>query len=486
MQTPQKYDRSPLKLWSPLQRHIADHSQRKGTPQQWIGTIRNWQKKGVSSVEIEWSRIIPMLESHRAPFIGIDEVLAFLGDRPPCELVLQREVTNRYEPLVHYEKQQRPARIVANWFPSGRREARLLHYRDRSFGICIWLHTDWDLGFFGRHSYWSITIPRGKKKLSPHWTARDFANLRFATLREAMIAGQKLVTRMARRLASEGFVGQLKSVNRYADYVLSGGEQYTEWLITAPNLPVEYWSDHFGLANIVAHVRTTDRTTPEGERMLVLEEIQSDWNQALREAIQELRRRNATDEEDIDLIEWDEGIDRPPLNPYRNHWLEAALRQVLLLAANQGAAGIAWLPGSFHAERFPWANADGLTIFYDRIVPAAVDKLAQAWGVTLGLAQFSTLSRRFAVRRATGTGRWHVVNLESLQSVGDFSDRHEAEVSRRSKEEPVVESVPALYISDEMRADLMKIGLPYLGAVGKRSGSTLLLSRGKDRNGQVV
>jgi hypothetical protein len=468
MQTPEKYDRSPLKLWSALQRHIANHVQRKGTPQQWIGAIRNSQQHGISSAEIEWSKIIPMLEAHRGPLIGIDEVLTFLQDRPPCELVLQREVTNRYEPSVHYEKQKRPTRIVANWFPKGRREARLLHYRDRSFGICIWLHTDWDLGFFGRHSYWSITIPRGKKKLSPDGTARDFADLRFATLREAMIAGQKLVTRLARRLASEGFVGRLKSVNRWAEYVLSGGEQYTEWLITAPNLPVEYWNDHFGLANIVAHVRTTDRTTPGGERLLVLEEIQSDWNQALREGTQELRRRNETDEEDTELIEWDEGMDRPPLNPYRSHWLEAALRQMLLLAGNQGAAAIAWLPGSLHAERFPWANADGLTTFYDRIVPTAADKLAKAWGATLGLAQFSTLSRRFAVRRVAGTGRWHVVDLESSESVDDFSDRRQAEAFRRTKESPVLESVPALYISDEMGTDLRKTGLPYLGAVGKR------------------
>ncbi|MBI5922414.1 MAG: hypothetical protein HY847_12335 [Betaproteobacteria bacterium] len=59
---------------------------------------------------------------------------------------------------------------------------------------------------------------------------------------------------------------------------------------------------------------------------------------------------------------------------------------MLMLAANQGFAGIAWLPGTLHAERFPWANAEGLKTFCDRIVPAAVEKLAKSWGAQLRAA----------------------------------------------------------------------------------------------------
>lgn len=155
---------------------------------------------------------------------------------------------------------------------------------------------------------------------------------------------------------------------------------------------------------------------------------------------------------------------------YRNHWLEAALRIMLLLAANKGFAGIAWLPGKFHAERFPWANAEGLTMFYDRIVPAAVEKLAKSWGVQLRAAQFPTLSRHFRVRKVTGAGKWRVLNVDSGQFVGDeFSNQYQAEAFRRSKESPVLESVPAFCLSEDMRADIRKNGLPYLGAVGKRS-----------------
>ncbi len=467
-QATEQYELSPLKLWSLLQRHLTASGQTKGTPQQWIGTIRNLQSKGVSPVEIEWSNIIPVLEEHHAPMLSLQELLALLAHKPPCELVLQRHITDEYVPRVRYEKQPRPTNIQPNWFRKGRREARLLHYRDRTFGLCIWLHTEYQPGLFGRHSYWSLSVPRGRKKLTPEPASRDFASAQ-----EAMAYGRALVRRMAQRLGTAGFVGQTKSVNKFTSYVLPRGEHYTEWLITAPNLVTEYWGPHFALPNIVAHVRSTERWTPNGNHLLVLEEIQSDWNQELREAIQEAKRRNLVQGEDVELIGWDDDMEPPPFNPYRNHWLESALRAMLLLAARQQISGIAWLPGKLHAERFPSANADGLATFYDRIVPAAVEKLAKSWNTKLDIAQFSTLSRNFKVRKLTKTGKWCVLNSASGQIVSEeFVHQYQAEIFRRSKESTVLESVTALFLSDEMRANIRKNGLPYLGAIGKRQMTT--------------
>ena len=426
MQRLEKYERSSLELWSPLQRYLAISGQPRATPQQWIGTIRNLQRKGVSSVEIEWPKIIPTLEECRAPFLRIDEVLAILTARPYCGLVLQHHITDNYEPLTRWEKQRLPAKVSANWFPHGRREARVLHYQDRSFGLCIWLHEEIDPDLFrDRYTYWSLSVPGGRKGLVPRKLVRNFA-----TLHEAKVYGQELVARMARRLANEGFVGRPKSANRWAEYVLPGGKNYTEWLITAPNLPAKYWGEHFNLPNIVAHVRTTERKTPEGKRLLVLEEIQSDWNDALRRAINDAKRHRPADAESIELIAWGDDTDQPPNNPYLKHWLAATLRMILLLAANQGVAGIAWLPAKVHAERYPWANPNAFRTLYDHIVPTAVSNLAKSWDLHLSTTRFPTLSR-------------HTENT-------------------------VLENVPALFIPNIVRADIRKHGLPQLGAVGKR------------------
>ena len=458
----EQYEISPLKLWSPLQRQLATCSQVTSSPQQWIGTINNFQKKGITATEIEWSGVIPALEDAPEATLHVDELLNFLADAPPCELVLQRHISNEYIPQLRYEKLQRPTEFPPATFVNGRRELKLLHYRDRSFGICIWLHVEVDTGLFGRHRYWSLSVPHGAKKLATHPVGR-----RFASGQEALAYGRALIGRMARRLSQEGFVGQTTSLNRFPRYLLPGGDNYTEWLITAPNLADEYLGEHFDLPNIVAHVRTTERTSPEGLYLLVMEEIQSDWNQRLREAIQQIERQSLIENEGG--IEWDD-VDLPPNNPYLNHWLDAALRMMLLLASHRGVSGISWLPGKLHAERFPRANAAGLAIFYDRIVPTAMEKLAKSWGAQVVTAQFSTLSRHYCVQKVPKKTAWQVLNRESGEMIGDeFGDVDAADRFCQSLEKPVLENVETLHLTQAMRADILENGLPCLGAIGKRA-----------------
>lgn len=478
----EQYEISPLKLWSPLQRQLAACGQCKGNPQQWMGTIRNLQKKGVSAVEVEWSGAMPMLGENseggrvfdelvalaasldgkpsREPVekpssvVHVAELLAFLADKPACELVLQCHITNEYVPQVRYEKLPRPIKFPPPVVLHGRREVRMLHYRERTYGLCIWLHVEVDAGLFGRHRYWSLSVPRGRKKLATHSVGR-----RFVSGHEALAYGRALIGRMARRLSQEGFVGPTKGLNQFTRYSLPGGDYYTEWLITAPNLSDQYWGEHFDLPNIVAHVRTTERPSLQGPRLLVMEEIQSDWNQALRDV--ELNGEIVDDTDDAE--------DLPPDNPFRYHWVDAALRMMLLLAANRGFKAIAWLPGWIHAERFPWANAAGLSGFYDELLPKAVSKLGKSWGATITEVSIPTQTRNFVVREAKGRKGYLVVEKASNREVDHcFPSIHEADECRLTLETPTTEQVPALLISEAMRADLIANGLPCLGSIGRR------------------
>lgn len=457
-----QYEILPLKLWSPLRRLLAASGQTKGSPAQWLGVVRNLQNKGVSAAEIEWSEIESFLELHPRPTLHIDELLAFLADAPPCELVLQRQITNEFEPVVRYIKKAFPAKPPPESIRHGHREFRILNFEDRSFGLCIWIHVQVEPDIFGRHRYWSLTVSHGRKHLPSFKNDKEFS-----TAQEAMAYGRMLVKAMAHRFVAKGFVGPEKSLNHFSRYALPSGNQYTEWLITAPNLTDAYWGEHFDIRNLIAHVRTSERTTPEGTRLLVLEEIQSDWNQALRQEMLDEKERRLFDDNYVpDVVG---SADMLPVNPYLHHWLDAALRMMLLLAAHQGFAAIAWLPGQLHAERFHRANAKGLKGFYDQIVPTAVEKLAKSWGAKLCEAQFTTLSRRFGVRQLKQGPQWRVINLESSHVLDEvFSDQDKAEDFRRAQETSVLETVTCLSLSPEMRADIRENGLPYLGAVGKR------------------
>ena len=80
---------------------------------------------------------------------------------------------------------------------------------------------------------------------------------------------------------------KLLASERWADWSWTGGEQYREWLITLPCYPDSYISGHFDARNVLVHVRCDLREGADGERVLMLHEVQSDWAQQARRAIRD-------------------------------------------------------------------------------------------------------------------------------------------------------------------------------------------------------
>ena len=78
----ERYEISPIKLQSLLRSRLAASGQARGTPEQWIGTIRNLKKKGVSEVEIKWSDVIPVLEAEKRQSIQLSELPLFDNSLP--------------------------------------------------------------------------------------------------------------------------------------------------------------------------------------------------------------------------------------------------------------------------------------------------------------------------------------------------------------------------------------------------------------------
>ncbi len=78
--------------------------------------------------------------------------------------------------------------------------------------------------------------------------------------------------------------GQADEGTHHEDYTLPGGENYREILLKHPKGGFRGVEAHFGgEPGVLASVRAKDRTGPNGEKILHLEEIQSDWHQQGRE-----------------------------------------------------------------------------------------------------------------------------------------------------------------------------------------------------------
>lgn len=157
-----------------------------------------------------------------------------------------------------------------------------------------------------------------------------------------------------------------------------------------------YVSPHWDEPNVLAHVRMSDRTGPNGEKILHVEEIQSDWHQSGRKsgykepgggfalpykavphdgyfevqdangrfinnvmqhegfptpesAIAEARRRVNEDPRNVGGMTEAEKV---PAAPFAKTWHELAVKRILRHAAENGYDKVAWTPGEIQNDRY--------------------------------------------------------------------------------------------------------------------------------------
>jgi hypothetical protein len=101
---PVRYDTETIKLWSPLRQKLDSISQHVATAEQWTGLIRNFEKHGVSSTEIEWSGILDFLGHQTEHRIDKTKLLDILDNNPVCELNLVRQVNDDFAPTLSFSR----------------------------------------------------------------------------------------------------------------------------------------------------------------------------------------------------------------------------------------------------------------------------------------------------------------------------------------------------------------------------------------------
>lgn len=130
----------------------------------------------------------------------------------------------------------------------------------------------------------------------------------------------------------------------------------------------EFQSSHFDEPNILAHIRINERVV-NGERVLFIEEIQSDWaqkgrkygfkNESDSKRIRHLLSKANLSSKEIDelqsLRERNVGdINAVPNMPFAktDQWVNLALRKVMRYAAENGFDRIAWTNGDMQSKRY--------------------------------------------------------------------------------------------------------------------------------------
>lgn len=193
---------------------------------------------------------------------------------------------------------------------------------------------------------------------------------------------------------------------RYQEYQLPGAEpgSYRELLLRLPKPrgDKDFTSSHFSEPNILSHVRFNDRTGPDGEKILFLEELQSDWHQEGRKlgyatgdatpqatvlkANQGARlfylynfdgdllgkfptREEATEKavslgyEPVNEVLPNKLNKLVPDAPFKSSWHELTLKRMLRYAAENGYDKLAFIDGKETADRYDLSKKiDGLEV----------------------------------------------------------------------------------------------------------------------------
>lgn len=288
---------------------------------------------------------------------------------------------------------------------------------------------------------------------------------------------------------------------KWRGYALEGGQDYTEHTYTLPGATYagKASNTHWGedAPGVLLHTREQTFQTPDGKKVLFIDEIQSDWhNDAIKAAQAEKR---GEPHEDV------------PEAPYGRTYAEYAIKQMLLKAAREGYDFIAWAPPSVHMDRWnPWRiDADlnihspnarylkGYQSTYGRDIPAAARRYGPEVDVRLEGAEGQPYASKEyylayeqmeqAYNKVLAAKDAYETKFED-QSVPDAEVRElrakydkaydgytEAfDVFEQQDSSPIygggpVESVPGIEITPELREKILAEGLPRYSAAGEEA-----------------
>lgn len=212
----------------------------------------------------------------------------------------------------------------------------------------------------------------------------------------------------------------------------------------AADVPLNYVSTHFpNQPNILAHLRVNDRVDADGKKMLLVEEVQSDWHQAGREkgyralpegakiieqdGWYEVQRKdgrllgnggNTAEEAKASAIDFLSG-DRVPDAPFKDSWYQLALKRAIQYAAENGYDRIGLTTGSQQAARFDLSKQlsrvsyqDGVLHGYDKsgslVMNKAVtpDELPNYVGKELGSKMAENAAKDAEIRNKISVARY--------------------------------------------------------------------------------
>ena len=302
---------------------------------QWRATLLN--ASGIQKDELAFAGVNEMLSSKNSLITKDDLILMLEGNLACCIPTLKLEKMYGYNPSLYYQKlplDQIPIKISAS-FRGGEIQAYIMpSFNYRILGV---QYKD----IFGDTKRWFVFDSRWKEVKLPLDKSIYFTGT------EAL---DKIYTLLKNTF--KGHESNGTSIH-YEQYSLLGGINYQEWLLCLDDYKSSYYSSHFDVSNLLVHIRTSEWSDENGKRLLLIDEIQSDWHNQIRF----------------------ESDDKVPYAPFAKDWPTLGIKTACMIAVDKGIDCIGFSSGYHHRERYGF-DSDGFYTLYDKIIPSVMNKMS--------------------------------------------------------------------------------------------------------------
>lgn len=430
---------APQQLYRILEERLIKLPLQRATAEQWLATIYNQKKKGVSDEEIHWS--------------GVTQ---FLRQKNSNAVISKKEIIEQ----LHYENISLELSSEQVWGSDGGlsfkevalRMSHQVVYRAAlkldDDCLCVLRYIDDVLNY--RVGVVKTLNKNHKMALNKYWFALDsygraitndtakHSSLFFDNSVDAKLAADK----HARK--NVGVRSGAKSHTHFDHLTLYGGYDYREWILSLPDFQRTFFGAHFYDHNILVHIRTTTRTDHKGRKILFVEEVQSDWHQTGKRF-------------GYDNSSWG----RVANAPFKQSWSILAIKVMLIHASENGFSGIAWAKGEIQEMRY-MSKLESIKNYYDKLIPKSLNKLVKCFECEIEMTKIKTRDPWLNLEKQQN--KWRVADAQGkFKTKVKYNNRDDAMavIARHSR---VIDlDIHALFINDSLRQCISSKGLPFFG-----------------------
>jgi len=440
-----KHSSSPQYLYSSLLKRLQALPMQAASAAHWLATINNMQQSGLRQEEITWSGLqtfltkqIQQLKDDALTKQQLIDAIDFNNIRLQLSTeqiwgtnggLAFREVAQR---MPHQAVYRAALKLDDSCHC-------ILRYVDDTYNYRVGVVKT--LGYehhMALNKYWFALDPYGRAIINDEQANKDDQILYYTNSEAAKAAADKHARDCLGLRCGAKF-------NSRFDYLsLYGGHHYREWIVSLTDYQRLFFGAHHFDHNVLLHIRTTTRHDVNGDKLLFIEEVQSDWHQ------------------NGQLKGYDNSYWGKVANaPFKKEWPALAMKLMLIHASQNGFDGIAWAAGKIQETRYS-KNLHAIKRRYDVDIPKALNRLGKTFNCCVESTEINT--RDPWLNLVKSKNKWRVSDGSGKFETRDKYHSREQAMTVLHRHCKAIELPVSVYlINDALREHIVDRGLPLFG-----------------------